>query len=67
MDYVLEQGNGALLHLAVALVPSLGKVIDIVDEALTAPNGHHIAALKVLRHIVGNLTEVKAGVARADL
>jgi len=60
------ESDSVLVHAEALLVPHLGEVVGIVDEAGTAPDSNGRAALDVARFVVGNFAHVHAGAVGKD-
>lgn len=55
-----------MCDVEVSLVPLFGEVISVIDKALASPDSHNVADLEILRAIVLNVFQVKAGVVGKD-
>jgi hypothetical protein len=62
----LLKGNGVLLDAEVLLVPLLGEVVAIVQEAVAGPNVDGLTTSKVLRSVVSHFSHVHVGVVGQD-
>jgi len=58
--------NGAQSNTKVSIVPILGKVVSVVEEAITGPDSNHISAFEVLGHVVLNWAHVHVRVMSED-